>query len=239
MKIAIIDDQETDQNILVKKLDNYFADKKIAYSIFTYKNAETFLKEFEPDFYDIIFMDVFLDKINGMEAAKQIYQQDKKCKLIFLTISNEFALESYSVHATYYLVKPIDDRSFLQAMEFCQIFPKYDVPYIKVKTSRIEVKINTGDILYIDIANRTTRIHLINETIKVSGSFKEITKPLLNDSRFINCIRGIVVNMEHINRTADSYFILDNSENIPISIRNRKNIEKTFRHYIFEGMVNK
>ena len=59
MKIAIIDDQETDQNILVKKLDNYFADKKIAYSIFTYKNAETFLKEFEPDFYDIIFMDVF------------------------------------------------------------------------------------------------------------------------------------------------------------------------------------
>ena len=58
MKIAIIDDLETDQNILVKKLDNYFADKKIDYSIFTYKNAETFLEEFEPNFYDIIFMDI-------------------------------------------------------------------------------------------------------------------------------------------------------------------------------------
>ena len=45
--------------------------------------------------------------------------------------------------------------------------------------------------------------------------------------------------MEHINRTVDSYFVLNNNESIPISIRNRKSIEKTFSHYIFEGMVNR
>ena len=236
MKIAIVDDIQIDQDILINKINNYFTNSKITYYIYSYKNAETFLEDFKPNYFDIIFMDIYMSDINGMEAAKQVYQLDKKCKIIFLTISKEFAIESYSVHATYYLVKPINEIDFIQAMEFCQLQPKYDVPFIKVTTARIEIKLNTNDILYIDIVSRVTRIHLINETISVSGSFKEITNPLLQDSRFINCIRGIVVNMEHIIKQSDSFFILDNNEKIPISIRNKKNIEKTYRNYIFEGM---
>ncbi|WP_455684019.1 LytR/AlgR family response regulator transcription factor [Thomasclavelia sp.] len=239
MKIAIIEDLEIDQEILITKINTYFNNSKIDYQLYRYKNAETFLADFKPAYFEIIFMDIYMDDINGMEAAKRVYELDKKCKIIFLTTSKEFAIESYSVHATYYLVKPINDDDFIQAMEFCQLQPKYDVPFLKVTTARIETRLNTNDILYIDIANRVTRIHLINETIKVSGSFKEITEPLLKDSRFINCIRGIVINMEHIIKQIDSFFILDNNEKIPINIRNKKSIEKTYRNYIFERMAER
>lgn len=239
MKIAIIDDIQTDQDFLINKIDNYFTKNKITYHISSYKNAETFLDNFEPSYFDIIFMDIYMDEINGMEAAKHVYRLDKKCKIIFLTTSKEFAIESYSVHAIYYLIKPINDNDFIQAMEFCQLQPRYDVPFLKVTAARIEIKLNTNDILYIDIANRITRIHLINEVINVSGSFKEITEPLLKDSRFINCIRGIIVNMEHINRHTDSFFILDNNDKIPINIRNKKRVEQMYRNYIFERMAER
>lgn len=239
MKIAIVDDMQIDQDILSNKIDSYFTSNKITYHIYSYKNAETFLKAFKPVYFDIIFMDIYMNEINGIEAARQVYRLDKECKIIFLTTSKEFAVESYSVHATYYLVKPINDNGFVQAMEFCQLQPKYDVPFLKVTTARIKIEIKTNDILYIDIVNRVTRIHLINETINVSGSFKDITYPLLKDSRFVNCIRGIVVNMEHIVKQVDSFFILNNNEKIPINIRNKKNIEKIYRNYIFEGMSKK
>lgn len=239
MKIAIVDDMQIDQDILSNKIDSYFTSNKITYHIYSYKNAETFLEDFKPNYFDIIFMDIYMNEISGLEAAKQVYQLDKKCKIIFLSTSKAFAVESYSVHATYYLLKPIKDNDFIQAMGFCKLQPKYDVPFLKVTTARIRIEIKTNDILYVDIVNRVTRIHLINETINVSGSFKDVTHPLLKDSHFVNCIRGIVVNMEHIVKQVDAFFILNNNEKIPINIRNKKNIEKIYRNYIFEGMSEK
>ncbi len=72
-----------------------------------FSSGEDFLGAFTPGKYDLIFLDIYMDGITGMETAKRIRQTDHDCRIIFITISPEFAVESYNVNASFYLLKPI------------------------------------------------------------------------------------------------------------------------------------
>lgn len=234
MKIAIVEDLQPDLELLYRKLTHYFDAQKLTCEIYSFKSGEAFLEFFSPHTFDLVFLDIYMKALTGMDVAKHIYREDKECKIIFLTTSEEFSRQSYAVHAVYYLIKPIDDKEFLQAMEFCNITPNYDVPYLSVSIGGILTDIDTSQILYIDFKDRACHIHLPSRIITVSGTFSEITAPLQEDSRFLVCIRGIMVNMQHITDLVGTYFTLSNGESIPINLRKKKGIAQTYHQYIFQ-----
>lgn len=236
MNIAIVDDLIEDRYLIRKKIETYINEVNLDFKIYEFKSGEEFLKDFIPDFFTIVFLDIYMNKITGMDVAKEIYFKDKNCKIIFLTTTEGYSRQSYSVKAVYYLIKPIQHKEFNQAMDFCELKKTYESPKLTIISRGLDLNLNTDKILYIDIINRVTTIHLVGQTIPVNGTFSEITKPLKVDKRFLITVRGVMVNMQHIAKHSDSIFILNNGETIPINLRNKKEIGQCYRNYIFENM---
>lgn len=236
IQIAIVDDINQDRQMIRNHLSTYMANEQISYELFEFENGEAFLSAFSPEKFSIVFLDIYMSGMDGMDIAKIIYKQDTKCHIIFLTTSLEHAQQSYSVHATYYLTKPIIPEQFQQAMGFCKLKPDYAVPYLFIVSGKQQYRIPTEKILYIEVQNHITYIHLTNQIIRVASSFHKVTEPLLSDERFLMCLRGIMVNMQHIEKLDGIFFVLDNGERIQINIRNRKLLGQTYRHYMFQHM---
>ncbi len=236
MKIAIVDDAQADRRLLLEKLEQYTKEQQLVCEIVEFDSAEAFLKVFTPDGYALVFMDIYMEGMSGMAAAKRIFEMDRECKIIFLTISRNYTIQGYAVRALYYLVKPIDDAEFLRAMGMCEFNGGIYTRLLTVVSDGIELSLPTDTIVYIDYIDRVTRVHTTKQVINVAGTFGEVTAPLRDDKRFIVCIRSLIVNMRYIRAQDGDMFVLRNGERLPISIRYKKFIGRAFRQFIYEEM---
>lgn len=234
MNIAITDDLKYDRDTLKELLLNFFNKNKIAIQLYEYSSAEELLENFTPGFFDLLFLDIYMENISGIDAAKRIYEIDKRCKIIFLTTANCFAAESYDVKAVYYMIKPIVQDKLYSILENCMQEFFLEHKKLCIVSKQIPVQIPFSGILYADVASRTVKIHLADRTIDADRGFYAVAGPLLEDKRFIECYKGIAVNMDHIQKQIEDDFILDNNEKIPISKRKKKEIIRLFMEYEFE-----
>lgn len=111
MRLAFVDDDYGE----IKKLTTMI-DKELHGTVYSsctkqlFSTGETFLSVWKPGMYDIVFLDIFMDQLTGVDVARQIRKTDASVKIIFCTTSNEFASESYCVDASFYLVKPFSQN---------------------------------------------------------------------------------------------------------------------------------
>ena len=236
MKIAIADDLETDRNVIKDMVLDFFGRLQIKADITTYESAEALLNDFKPHSFDLILLDIYMGTLNGIDAASVIYKEDKDCRIIFITTANCFAAESYEVKAAYYMIKPIT-REKLNEVLSIYLKEKIDAEKkLPVISNRASVNVSYSNILYVDVIKRNVKIHLAERLVDADRGFYNVVNPLLDDRRFIECYKGVVVNMEHIRNQIDDDFILDNGEKVPISKRKKKDIIRLFMEYTFEKL---
>lgn len=122
MKIAIVDDIKGEAERLSGLVARYLS----THGLFCdqtdlFASGEAFLEHFEPGRYDIIFLDIYMSGMTGMETARRIREQDTNCSLLFVTTSPDFAIDSYDVNATYYLLKPVNEAQVTRALDRCNM----------------------------------------------------------------------------------------------------------------------
>lgn len=232
MRIAIVDDLTQDRSLIKKHLEQELIDRDITAALSEYDSGEAFLEEFSPGMFSIVFLDIYMKKMNGIEVADTLYHNDPECKIIFLTSSDEYLRESYSVRATYYLVKPYEPTQLKQALDFC--FPKPKPKDVLVARTRNGMTvIPRKDILYIEVKGRHPYIHLQGQSIECLSNFADVVKPLENDPRFFCCYRGIVVSLDKITTQKASDFIMVDGQHVPISRRIKPEALRAFHSYMF------
>ena len=150
--------------------------------------------------YDLVFLDILMPYMTGMDAAQKIRSFNDDIKIIFLTSSTEFAIESYSVDAFSYALKPIWKEKLFILLD--KVISKIDTQVkkrilIKSKIGLIQLPIHRLE--YAEISTRTMLFHLVDEsTITANGSMSQLEALLSNDDRFIKPHRSYIVNMTHI-----------------------------------------
>ena len=95
MNIAIVDDSESDRQLLQELLIRYFDASGISITIYPFQSGELFLAGLSHHSFDLVFLDIFMDEITGMDAAHKLLEAGCDCTIIFLTSSREYALEGY------------------------------------------------------------------------------------------------------------------------------------------------
>lgn len=106
LRIAIVEDHESDAKRLTALLEAYAQKNGKRFAITWIANANTFLDSYQHQ-YELVFMDIRMPGLNGMMAAHELREMDHTVVLVFLTSLAQYAVESYEVEATDYILKPI------------------------------------------------------------------------------------------------------------------------------------
>lgn len=238
IKIAFCDDDMEVLHQMNELLDRYRVEwnEDITYAAF--QSPFELLTEIEKGIRpDILFLDVVMPGQNGMDVAKEIRQYDTNMKIIFLTSSPEFAVESYSVGAYFYQLKPIWEESFFRLMDAvlaeCEKKKKNSlILHSKDGITRIDLQ----QLEYCEVLGRKLLFHLENGAVLESaGSLDDLAGQLMQHSNFFRPHRSFLVNMEYIQNISSRSIKMVNDAEIPIPHGKCSEIKNTYMEYAFNG----
>ena len=242
LNIAIVDDIQAELDNLNNVLNDYAAINQLELTIHFFHSAEEFLASYQPFGFTAIFMDIFMEGLTGMDAVEQIRAVDSDTLIIFLTTSEEHMPDAFRYHAYDYIRKPADKERLFAVMDDilkCRTAvsnsPKliltsgrrdYSIPYSDIVFVRAEAN-------YLGIMDKTGNIY------KTRMTFSSIKEKFGGDNRFLQLLRGILVNMEYIENFDKGTCHLSGDISFPVNVRNAKKIEQIWRNYVFSRIRKK
>lgn len=235
MRIAIVEDVPQEAVRLKTILKNLSEDLRTSFDISIFSSGEEFINIFDKDDFDIIFMDIYMNGMTGVETAKFLRKQDKHCILIFITSSSEHMPDAFSCHAFEYIQKPFTTERIVQVMtEALEILPD-KAQYMEIIINRQTVRVFLDEIV-----SAVTDAHYLDITL--SGGEKlhcrmtmpEFLKQTGAAPRFIPVNKGITVNAEHILEFENNCCIMENGSKFPVRVRESAVVEQMVMDYNFE-----
>lgn len=234
MRIAIVDDIASERNMLKTDLDAQLARLSLDATISSFCCGTDFLCAAEKERFDLVFLDIYMRKENGIDTAERLRCFDPDCLLVFTTTSRDHALEGFRVRALHYLVKPYQ-KTDLTAL-FDEIVKRFSITdkYIEINTTGGVHRLRFQDILYAEHYKHQIYIYGADGKKYVTRrTFREFTDTL-TDGRFFLCSRGVLVNMEHAEDLDGMDFILKGGKKVPVSRSLAKAAHTAFGDYLFK-----
>lgn len=239
MKIAICDNDKQDLLQIRRFMDELFssdlAQGKL--EIHNFESSVQLINQLKNGkYFDVFLLDIIMPGVNGMELAADIRNTDQVSKIIFLTSSPEFALESYSVGAFNYLLKPLKkDKLFSVLKKAINEVNSGMKKHIIINTKSGMLKIFMHELLYVEVIGRTTFFHQTNgEVIEGICKISQIEAVLLIDKRFIKPHRSYIVNLDYIKNLSQDGFMTKSNHLIPISRNVFKEVKQAYINYSFQ-----
>lgn len=233
MRIAVVDDFQKDRDLLALWIEEYMKEKKLSGEVFSYPGGEEFLKSFSSGKFQMVFMDIYMNGMNGMEAARQIRMRDQECVIVFSTNSDRHAVQGYSVQAFDYLVKPYGKERVRALLDQAVKQLSDHDRYIEVKEERVFKCVWIDSIQMAELVGHYVWIYTPDQIIKTRMKIREFLE-LLNDRRFLECYRNIVINMDYVEKLGTGEFLLRGGKAVPIQDSRVKAVRQIFFDYMFE-----
>lgn len=233
LKIAVCDDNKVDQDYMIGYLREYSAQNGIILDIQTFISAEQFLFQYadEKD-YQIIVLDIEMAKMNGVELARKLREDNEKIQIFFVTGFSDYISEGYEVGALHYLMKPVIKEKIFNVMDKAVSNLKGKEKVIFVQENGEIQKILTKTILYVEVFCHVCMIHTTEGTVETKMSISDLEKKLSDG--FFRVHRSYLINLERIKKIAKTEIFMDDGSAIPLSRRRYKDVNVAFiRH--FEG----
>jgi DNA-binding LytR/AlgR family response regulator len=234
IKIVICEDEKDQQELLKAHIEKIFKGLSVKYSLDVFNSGEELLENYSKDI-DIVFLDIQLNEMNGMDTARKIRLLDNKVEIIFITSLIEYALEGYEVRAYRYLIKPVKYENLKENIINCIKEVDIKNKYIIVKEQGNQIKLDINEITYIEVQKETITIHTLEQIYKIKGTMNNIEEEI-DCSRFFRCHKSFLVNLEHVKSIKQYIAILENSEEVPISRYRFKETKDKFFDLIEEKL---
>ena len=236
IKIAFCDDDCAVLSDLHELLAIYRAEKNREIDDYAFHSPLDLIAEIERGTrFDILFLDVLMPGQNGIDAATEIRNYDKNSKIIFLTSSSEFAVQSYTVNAFYYQLKPICAESFARLMDtLLSQCEKERASSLILHCKTGITRIKPAQLEYCEVIHRTLFIHLTSgKVLECIGSLDELAKQLIPYGSFLRPHRSYLVNLEYIQNLSYRAITMSCLAEIPIPRGKYNEIKNAFLEYAF------
>lgn len=231
MNIAIVDDDPRMSSKLQADLSDLLGEDA---DTACFPSGEAFLASYKPGTFDLIILDIFMEEITGMDAARTIREQDQTVRIVFSTSSNDFASESYEVNACYYLKKPFGKDQLRAMLDRLNLEEMERMRTIKLPDgSRVILR----RILYADFASHRVTLHCKDgENRLLASPFSEVEALLCAYPCFISPFKGIIVNFHEVESLSTDTIRLSDGSHIPISRRKSKEVLEAYSNFRFDSM---
>lgn len=223
MDIAIIEDEASCCKQLESLLESWSIEHNIMISISCYETGIGLLSDnFQK--YKLIFLDIDMPEISGMETAKELRQNGYNSYIIFVTAHNEYVYEGYHVRALDYILKPITPK----ALENClnPVLHELESSTYILRTATSIEKIPYSSIIAFATQGHYIEIITKQYTYRQKISLKVLKQLLPED--FIQCHRTLIVNINHVVKLSGNNLYLTNQTVYPISKQYMESIQNAF-----------
>ncbi len=231
MKIAICDDEQ----VFVKKLHNILWTQPDC-TVDCFLSPLDLLSKYEAGiFYDVVFLDILMEPMNGIDLAQKLRAYDKQTAIIFLTAYSEYAPAGYEVRAFRYLLKPVTRESVTKVLQDLRR-ELQEYQKILLKTSECEFLLHLKDIYYIEANNKDCIIYYDTDRLTIRKGLTDLEE-LFPKHSFYRTHRKYLVNLAHVREFDETKLSLDCGITLPISRRKSFPFRNALERYI-EGGLN-
>lgn len=215
--IAIVDDETMFRVLTRKKLEEVMKKLPFSFKIQEYKCGADFLKE-EP-VYDIVFMDIAMPEMSGLETAEKYREYCSNGILIFLTAYDEYIKEGYKVNAFRYIGKQDDPQDFFEAVKSAMLLLQEKEKMKLQLVNGGDIFVALDDIVYMEAQARSVLMHTKDkEILPIRSKISDLTE-ILETKGFYLVHRAYLVNMRYARSCIANEVVLSTLESVPISER--------------------
>ena len=185
---------------------------------------------------ELLYLDIYMKKLNGMETARKLRQLQCRVPIIFLTASPDYAIESYEVQASGYLLKPFSEEKL---MKILNMILKTDMKRrVAIKSRRQYRYPYTDDIVYIESNKHNVILHLADGSEIVTVDKLVELEKRINEKRFLHCHQSYLVNMDYVMDVQNDFIMKDESI-VPIRVRGRKEMLDLYYNYFVSHFTDR
>lgn len=220
VRVSIVEDREKDRQLLYEYVQQYKREHEIDITVETFSDGEDISIDYACQF-DIIFMDIMMEFVDGMSAAEEIRRKDEKVIIIFTTTMTDYAVRGYQVGAFDYLLKPITYYAFTRSFDraLAKMPESDESEFIILSLADGKRKVAFKDIFWIE-----SRMHYLTFSTK-KGEFKTYMRmkdieQTLSGHNFFRINKGIIVNLKYVEGISNDDCLV-NGTSLPISRRKK------------------
>lgn len=235
MNIAVVDDIKSDSDLLIQFLRQYEKEYAFDMTVSFFSSGEELLASLQNSDYTVVFLDVFMESMDGIETARKLWKINAQCLVVFLTVSKEHIWQAASLHCFDYIDKMelTKERIFRVLTDLRTRVPETRQTLDFISGSQ-PVSLPVCRIQHILSDNNYTIFGMTDKTEqRFRISFKSIWELAGDIPCFLNCNRGILLNMDYIIREETDIYIMQNGQRFPIRRFDRSSIKNIYHNYQF------
>lgn len=234
MRIAICDDDERELAHLLELIKKYQSSSGKHIDCRSFQNSIDFLSDLKGGEYDLVLLDAAMSGTSGVQTARELRELDRNVEIIFISSSPEFAVESYSVKAYYYLLKPIDEDNLFPLLHSVgtRLFLQ-DGQGVVLKSRKGVVRVSFAGLEFVEVIDKTVSFHLADGGIyEVTAALTDFEEKILDRQEFIKTHRSFLVNLNYIRSIGINSIVTKNGYEIPVSRQRRSQVQDAYMHFL-------
>ena len=231
IRVAIVDDEREYVEQLAGFFKVYHEQNNTQFICDTYLDGIDLVSE-NSNVYDIVFLDIDMKLLNGVDTAKKLREYNQQVVIIFLTKLAQYAIRGYEVSAFDFILKPIDYNTFALKMKriLNAVRQAVNDTKIQIRHDGNAIVISARDILYVEVIAHKVIYHTSGGDYEIYGKIKEIERKLA-ETEFFRCHRAFIVNLKHVTYVGDDEVHIGKHV-IPLSRLKKKDLLVALSNYI-------
>lgn len=229
IRLAIVDDDHASVEELKRLVSDYLTAQERDFVIHTYYDGSELIMDYRK--FDLIFLDIKMEKIGGLEIARMIHKMDENTIIVFVTRMAQYAIHGYEVNALDFLLKPVDAASTAHVLsKALHILDSRSGTTLLLKTAEGLTSLSTNEILYIEVYNHDLIYHTQRGEFRVRSRLAEAEEQL-RGHHFCLSSRSCLVNLLHVSSVRGDCVMVGDTP-LPLSRGRRREFIQQFTNYV-------
>ena len=216
MKIAIVEDEAKEQEIIVKYIGEWAEARRELVEFRCFPSSESFLFAWEDGKdYRLLVLDIEMGGMNGLGLAEKVRLEDREVPILFVTGYDEYMQRGYDVSALHYLMKPVDREKLFRTLDRAYERSVRDMQYLTLKMPDTVVRVPFGEIRWLEVRQNYVTVHA-DRDYTLKAPLWDFENQLSSDSSFYRVGRSYIVNLRCIKQVMKKEILLMDSTVIPL-----------------------
>lgn len=240
VRIAVVDDDQNERHRISTEVKDYLSRHHLKIECKAYSSGTEFLKYSELHDLFLVFMDIFMDDMDGIETVRRLRKSSGDTLVVFLTNSTEHWKDAFSFHAFDYLLKPVDPEAMARTLDDAFGALKADErSFVFYASDKRHVSVPCREILWVTSDSNYLNLKTDKEQFRLRMTFSHICDELTGDAAFAVINRGILVNLSHVMRIENAACVMDDGTILPIAQRKQTAVRQRFVDWKFDQKLKR